>query len=91
VAFTADNLTSCLPGLGSEFGLLALDPAQACDNCQPNRFIVDPQGRRHTYAAIRRIDAKVQIADVLTDDLHLYPADRDLLLVLALSSTHAAT
>ena len=64
-------------GLRGELGLLPLDPAQLVDHGQPHGVIVDHQRCGDSHPAIRRIDAEVQVLDVLAHHLDGHAADRE--------------
>ena len=78
MALAAHHLPPRLARLVREPGPLPLDPAQLADHRQPDGVIRDGQRRGHPHAAVRRIDAEVQVLDGLADDLHRQAADGDL-------------
>ena len=69
VALAANYLPLGLPRLGFEFRPLAVDPAELADHRKPDGVIAHPQRRRHAHAAVRRVDAEMQVLDALPDDL----------------------
>ena len=77
VAFAGDHLALRLAVLLLECGLLAPDPAQARDDGQPHGLIIEAQRRGHAHPPVRRVDAHVEVLDVLAHDLDGDPADFD--------------
>jgi hypothetical protein len=51
--------------------LLLLDPRQALDNGEPDSFLVEPTWRGHPDTADGRVDADVQVLDVLVYDVDI--------------------
>jgi len=88
VTFAADHLALGLARLGLEPGPLALDPAELPDDRQPYGIIGHRQRRRHPHAAVRRVDAEVQVLNGLPDDGNFQAADGDLA-VLSISAVSA--
>ena len=77
MTLAAYHLPLGLANLLLEFGLPPPNPAQACSNGQPHGVVVQVQRCGHTHPAARRVDAQMEVLDVLADDLHRYAAHVD--------------
>ena len=86
VALAADHLAFGLARLGLEPARWRLIQPSLPITASRTRHR-SPQGRGHPHPAVRRIDAEVQVLDVLADDLDGQPADVDLVLL----STHSGS
>ena len=70
VALAADHLAFGLAGLCGEARPLALDPAELADDRQTDRIVGHRERHGHAHAAVRRVDAQMQVLDGLADDVH---------------------
>ena len=75
MGFSGDHLAFGLAGGVLELLLLLLDPRQALDDSEPYPVLAEVPGRGDADPADRRVDADVQVLDVLVDDLDVDPAD----------------
>ena len=78
VSLAADQLPSRLARLVRESGALPFDPAKLPHHGKAGGMIRDGQGRGHADAAVRRVNAEVQVLDRRADDLNRQTADDDL-------------
>jgi len=69
VTLATDHLPCGLSRLGFESRPLALDPAELADHRQPYRVIADPERDRNAHSAAGRVNAEMQVLDVLPDHL----------------------
>src|SRR5580704_1240368 len=65
MTLTVDMFAWRFTGLPSQLLLLLLDPAKLRDGKDPDRFELHPPRRRNSYTTGRRVDAEVDILDVL--------------------------
>lgn len=79
VALTIQVLTRGLALLFQEFLLLALDPVQFCNRIQAESIEAHAGGRRYADPAIGRIDAQMDILDVLEDHIYQYSTNIELI------------
>jgi len=78
MTLAADHFAGGLPRLSFKSGPVSLNPTELADHGQPHRFVADPQRRGNAHAAVGRVDAKMQVLDVLADYLDPQAVDRDL-------------
>ena len=71
-----------MPRLGIEFGLLTFDPTHARDNGKADGFVAEANRGSDPHTPIRRVDAKMEVLDRLSDHIDMKPADCDLMAVL---------
>jgi len=86
VRLRRDHLSFGLPLGGLELVALALDPRQALHDGQTDVLVVELGRGGHTNPAHWRVDADVQVLDVLVDNVDVYAADRE----VSATSTHGA-
>ena len=75
MGFSGDHLAFGLAGRVLELLLLLLDPRQALDDSEAHPVLAEVPGSGDTDPAGRRVDADVQVLDVLVDNLDVDPAD----------------
>jgi len=79
VALTADHLSLGLARLGLVSRPLTPDPPELADDRQPHRVIADPARNSHPNPTVGWVDAKVEVLDVLPDDLNREAPDGELM------------
>src|SRR5688572_15786766 len=84
MTLTRDHLARRLPCLVCECRLLPPDPAQTGNNSQSHGVVAQAARRSYAYTAGRRIDAKMQVLDILSYDLDAKAAYQQ----LVATSTH---
>ena len=69
MGLAGDHLALGLARGGLELLALPLDPRQALDDREPDLVVVEALGCGDAHASERRVDADVQVLDVLVDDV----------------------
>ena len=77
VTLAVEKLARCLPRLLPQLALLLLDPGELGDREDAQGVQVHARRRGDPDLAIRRIDAEMDVLDVLEDDLHRQVAQHD--------------
>jgi hypothetical protein len=74
MALAGNVISQGLAILLPKLGLAPTDPAQARNDGQPDCVLMESQRRGHAHAAVRRVNAHMEVLDVLVDDLNGYAA-----------------